>query len=130
MLRRGGRRLPYSRWIRSGASEATRAAGLAGATCGPGRQARNGLEGWPLALAALCGRGLQRLGRGAALDWRLAAGDPLEGVAGERFELDERFGKAVEHVAVIGDDLDRLLVALVDQAPNFLVDGLGGLLGV
>ena len=66
-----------------------------------GRAACVGRSRWPLSV----GGGLRRLGWGAAVDRRLAAEHALQVVAVERLELDQRLGEAIEHVAVLGDDL-------------------------
>src|SRR5438445_5494747 len=117
--------------VRSGAIQrATRNAELLRRTaCRSWREPRHWLHGGPLALG-LSRRLLRRFDRRAALHWRLTAKYALEIVTVERLVLDQRRRDSIQHVAMVGDDLDCLLIALVDEPSNLLVDGLGRLLRV
>src|SRR5207237_7107170 len=80
--------------------------------CRSWREPRHWLHGGPLALG-LSRRLLRRFDRRAALHWRLTAEHAFEVVTVERLVLDQRRGDSVQHVAMVGDDLDCLLIALV-----------------
>src|SRR5207248_5893823 len=87
-----------------------RCAGLRGRARRARRQTWHGLQCWPLALAAFAGRRLWALGWRAALDWWLTLEDTLQVVAVEGLELDQRLRHPIEHIAVVGDDRNRLRI--------------------
>src|SRR5581483_2749171 len=63
---------------------------------------------------------------------RLALGleHALQRLALQRLVLDQRAGKPLQRVAVVGEDLAGARVGRVDEGPDLLVDRLGDLLGV
>src|SRR5690606_38995697 len=117
----------------SGGRRAGRSAGGLGVrrTCRLARGLRLGGDGLLLAHGHLDGR--QRRDR------TVLAGEPLRAlgqlahvaedlgdlVVVERLLLEQSQGEAVEHVAVLGEHLVRLVVRLFDERAHLLVDGLG-----
>src|SRR5690348_11501575 len=72
---------------------------------------------------------LRRVGVGRALADLLAAQQRLHFIAGERLVFEQRLGDDVETVDVFREDLSGLALAFLDDATDFLVDQLGGLVG-